>query len=105
MFDIQQMMKQAQKMQDKMKQVQDELERTSFTGTAGGGAVSVTCNGKYEFTEVKISPDAAADAEMLEDLLLAALKDATGKVSKTMEEKMSDVTAGMNIPGMKLPGF
>jgi len=105
MFDIQQMMKQAQKMQDKMAAVQKELEAATFTGTAGGGAVSVTCNGKYEFSAVKISPDAAADPEMLEDLMLAALKDASSKVSKAMEEKMSAVTAGMNIPGLKLPGF
>ena len=105
MFNIQQMMKQAQKMQDQMKDIQEEMERTEFTGTAGGGAVVVTCNGKYEFLSVKINQEAMSDKDMLEDLLLAALKDASNKVSETMEQKMSKITAGLNIPGLKLPGF
>lgn len=105
MFNIQQMMKQAQKMQDQMKDVQTEMERAEFTGTAGGGAVSITCNGKYEFTAVKIKEDALSDRDMLEDLVLAALKDASSKVTETMEQKMSKITAGLNIPGLKLPGF
>ena len=105
MFNIQQMMKQAQKMQDQMKEIQEEMERSEFTGTAGGGAVTITCNGKYEFTAVKIKEDALGDREMLEDLILAALKDASNKVTETMEQKMSKVTAGLNIPGLKLPGF
>jgi nucleoid-associated protein EbfC len=105
MFNIQQMMKQAQKMQDEMKGIQEEMERTEFTGTAGGGAVSITCNGKYEFTAVKIKEDALGDKDMLEDLVLAALKDVTNKVTETMEQKMSKITAGLNIPGLKLPGF
>lgn len=105
MFNIQQMMKQAQKMQDQMKDIQSEMERTEFTGTAGGGAVTVTCNGKFEFSAIKISEDGMLDREMLEDMLLAAIKDATNKVSETMEKKMAAVTAGMNIPGMNLPGF
>lgn len=105
MFNIQQMMKQAQKMQDQMKDIQAEMENAEFTGTAGGGAVIVVCNGKYEFTSVKIKEDAIADREMLEDLVLAALKDVGNKVTETMEQKMSKVTAGLNIPGLKLPGF
>lgn len=105
MFNIQQMMKQAQKMQDQMKDVQTEMEGAEFTGTAGGGAVTITCNGKYEFTAVKIKEDALADRDMLEDLVLAALKDVSNKVTDTMEQKMSTITAGLNIPGLKLPGF
>lgn len=105
MFNIQQMMKQAQKMQDQMKQVQTEMEATQFTGTAGGGAVSVTCNGKYEFVSVKLNDEAMGDREMLEDMMLAALKDAAGKVTETMEKKMGSITAGLNIPGLNLPGF
>jgi DNA-binding YbaB/EbfC family protein len=105
MFNFQQMMKQAQKMQDQMKDVQTEMEGAKFTGTAGGGAVTVTCNGKYEFTAVKIKEEALADLAMLEDLMLAALKDVSTKVTNTMEEKMSGITAGLNIPGLKLPGF
>lgn len=103
MFDIQKMMKQAQKMQDEMKSVQQEMEAAEFTGTAGGGAVSLTCNGKYEFLRVSIKPEAAEDPQMLEDLILTALKDTTSQVSKKMEEKMKNVTSGMNIPGLKLP--
>jgi len=105
MFNMQQMMKQAQKMQDQMKGVQEEMERSEFTGTAGGGAVTITCNGKYEFISVKIKEDAMADRDMLEDLVLAALQDASNKVTETMEQKMSKITAGLNIPGFKLPGF
>lgn len=105
MFNMQQMMKQAQKMQDQMKQVQVEMENSEFTGTAGGGAVTVTCNGKYEFTKVALTNEALGDREMLEDLVLAALKDATGKVNSTMEQKMGAVTSGLNIPGLNLPGF
>jgi nucleoid-associated protein EbfC len=105
MFNMQQMMKQAQKMQDQMKKVQAEMESSEFTGTAGGGAVTVVCNGKYEFIKVSLNEDAMGDREMLEDLLLAALKDANHKVTDTMEKKMAEVTAGMNIPGLNLPGF
>lgn len=101
MFNIQQMMKQAQKMQDQMKEIQGEMEHTEFTGTAGGGAVTIVCNGKYEFQKVKLTEEAMADRETLEDLILVALKDAANKVSVTMEEKMSAVTSGMNIPGLK----
>ncbi len=104
MFDIQKMMKQAQQMQSKMQEVQDELAATDIEGTAGGGAVTVVCNGKIEFKSIKISPDVAGDAEMLEDLVLTALKDASDKAAKMTEEKMQAVTGGMNIPGMpKLP--
>ncbi|HEY9744811.1 MAG TPA: YbaB/EbfC family nucleoid-associated protein [Oculatellaceae cyanobacterium] len=103
MFNLQKMMQQAQKMQNDMKKVQEEMENSQFTGSAGGGAVTVTCNGKYEFLSVKISEEAAKDREMLEDLLLAALKDTSSKVSAAMEQKMSSITAGLNIPGLKLP--
>jgi DNA-binding YbaB/EbfC family protein len=103
MFNIQKMMQQAQKMQDDMKKVQTEMENTEFTGSAGGGAVVVVCNGKYEFQSVKISEEAAGDKEMLEDMLLAALKDVSNKVTGAMEQKMGAITAGLNIPGLKLP--
>ena len=103
MFDIHKMLKQAQKMQDQMQSVQKEMEGTEFTGTSGGGAVTVVCNGKFEFLRVKINPDALQDTGMLEDLILAALKDATSQVSSTLEKRMKGVTEGMNIPGLKLP--
>lgn len=103
MFDIQKMMKQAQKMQDEMQSVQQEMANTEFTGSAGSGAVSITCNGKYEFKSVKFGDVDASDKEMLEDLVLAALQDLSKKVSETMESKISGVTQGLNIPGLKLP--
>ena len=103
MFNLQKMMQQAEKMQNDMKSIQKEMENTRFSGSAGGELVVITCNGKFEFLSVKINPEACENREMLEDLLLAALKDLSGKVSGTMEEKMSSVTAGLNIPGLKLP--
>lgn len=103
MFDIQKMMKQAQKMQDEMQAVQKEMENTEFTGTAGGGAVKITASGKYDFKSVKIDPEAAKDAEMLEDLIATALKDLSTQINGKLEEKIGSVTAGLNIPGLKLP--
>lgn len=99
-FDIQKMLKQAQKMQAQMQSVQEELGGIEIVGTAGGGSVTVTCNGKSEFTQVKIAPEAAGDAGLLEDLVLAALQDASKKVAETAESKLSAVTAGLNIPGL-----
>lgn len=99
MMNLQKMMQQAQKVQAEMKKAQEELEKTTFEGSAGDGAVVVTCNGKYEFQSVKIKPEAAQDPEILEDLVLAALKDTTGKIATTIEQKMSSVTSGLNLPG------
>ncbi|MBY0406037.1 MAG: YbaB/EbfC family nucleoid-associated protein [Cyanobacteria bacterium] len=104
-FDIQKMIKEAQKMQEKMDNVQGELEKIQVTGTAGGGAVSVVCNGKHEFIKVTISPEAAGDAALLEDLVLTALKDASKKVADIAEDKFAAVTNGISIPGLKFPGF
>lgn len=103
MFNMQKMMQQAQKMQDDMKKIQTDMENSEFTGSAGGGAVTITGNGKYEVSSVKILEEAANDREMLEDLLVAAFKDFNVQVSQAMEKKMSSVTAGLNIPGLKLP--
>jgi nucleoid-associated protein EbfC len=105
MFDIQKMLKQAQKMQEQMTVIQDELEKEEITASAGNGAVVIVANGKYEFKKVTISPEVAGDAALLEDLMLAALKDLSAKIAKLTEEKMAKVTSGMNlnIPGLKLP--
>ncbi|MDX2084245.1 MAG: YbaB/EbfC family nucleoid-associated protein [Candidatus Melainabacteria bacterium] len=104
MFDMQKMLKKAQEMQSKLSQVQDELAEMEVTGTAGGGLVTVTCNGKFEFKSVVIKPEALqGGAEELEDLVLAALKDATQKVLELTQQKMAGVTDGLNIPGLKLP--
>ena len=96
------LMKQAQKMQKQMEENQKALEEKEFTATAGGGAVEVTISGKKEVTKVKISEDAVDpdDVEMLEDLIAAAVNSATAAVDKDSEEEMSKMTGGLNIPGL-----
>lgn len=92
--------KSMQKMQQDMAQMQKELADTSIEGTAGGGAVTVTCNGQQEFTAVKISKEAVdpEDVETLEDLVLAAIKDASQKAQSLVQEKSGAVTKGLNLP-------
>ena len=91
------LMKQAQRMQQKMQEQQAELESTEFTGAAGGGAVSVTMNGKKEVTAVTISPEVVDpdDIEMLQDLVMAALNAAGKQVDDANAENMSKLTNGM----------
>ncbi len=102
MQNINNLMKQAQKMQQQMLQSQKELESKVFSASAGGGMVKVEVNGKHEIQTLKIDPQAVDpdDVEMLEDLILAALQDAFGQVASASEEIMGKVTGGMNIPGL-----
>lgn len=100
------MMKSAQQMQDKMKSMQDELANIEVTGTSGGGMVEVTLSGKHEARGIKIDPSliVASEAEVLEDLIAAAFNDAKSKVEMMMQEKMSELTGGLQLPpGMSLP--
>ena len=109
-MNIMQMMKQAQNMQQKLKETQAELMKTEITGEAAGGAVKVVCDGQGKFKSIKItaeaiSPDAPDSAdpemiEMLEDVISTAIFDASDKASKEMEKKMKAVTGGINIPGL-----
>ena len=102
--NIAQMMQQAQKMQDNLKRVQDELAVLEVTGQAGGGMVAVTITGKMETRRVHIDPSVLGDAEMLEDLVTAAFNDAVNKANEESSKRMSAATAGMPLPpGMKLP--
>ncbi|GAB2996398.1 nucleoid-associated protein [Arenimonas maotaiensis] len=102
--NIAQMMQKAQRMQENMQKVQEELGQLEVTGQAGGGVVKVTITGKMEARKVAIDPSALADAEMLEDLLVAALNDAVAKANEESNRRMAAVTAGMPLPpGMKLP--
>ena len=102
--NIAQMMQQAQRMQDNLKRVQDELAVLEVTGSAGGGMVSVTLTGKMEVRRVHIDPSVLSDAEMLEDLVTAAMNDAVNKANEESNKRMSAATAGMPLPpGMKLP--
>ena len=100
--NMQAMLRQAQKMQDEAQRVQAELEATEYSATAGGGAVSATVNGKHDLVALTISPDVVDpdDAEMLADLVMAAVNEANRAASKDAEQKMGAVTGGMNVPGL-----
>jgi DNA-binding YbaB/EbfC family protein len=102
--NIAQMMQQAQRMQDNLKRAQEELAMLEVTGSAGGGMVSVTLTGHHEVRRVRIDPSVLSDAEMLEDLVTAAINDAENKVKEESSKRMNAATAGMPLPpGMKLP--
>jgi DNA-binding YbaB/EbfC family protein len=98
------MMRQAQKMQEDMQKAQEELANVEVVGSAGGDMVSVTMTCRHDIRKVHIDPSLMEDdKEILEDLIAAAVNDAVRKVEKTSSEKMSGLTSGLNIPGMKLP--
>ena len=107
--NLQQLMKQAQKMQEQMTAAQAELAEAELTGTAGGGLITVTIKGTGEVTAVKIDPKAIDpdDVETLEDLVLAALHNATEAVRELTEQKMGPLTAGLGGMGggLGIPGF
>ena len=106
MKNLGQMMKQAQEMQSKMTEMQDKLSDLEVTGSAGGGMVEYTLNGKNEARRLKIDPSLLTpdNAEMLEDLIVAAANDARSKVETKVQEKMSELTGGLQLPpGFKLP--
>jgi DNA-binding YbaB/EbfC family protein len=99
------LMKQAQEMQANMQKAQEELANMEVTGESGGGLVSVVMTGRHDVKRVSIDDSLMGDdKEMLEDLLAAAVNDAVRQVERTSQDKMSGMTAGMNLPGgMKLP--
>ena len=98
-------MKQAQKMQEEMQQAQAEIAAMEITGQSGGGLVSVVINGAHECRRVNIDDSLMEDdKDMIEDLVAAAINDATQRLKSATEERMASVTAGMNLPGgMNLP--
>ena len=98
-------MKQAQQMQGNMEKAQKELAETEVVGESGAGLVKITMNGRHDVKRVVIDPEYMNnDKEMLEDLIAAAVNDANRRVETMTQEKMSSVTAGMDLPsGMKLP--
>lgn len=99
------MLKQAQQMQESLQRAQEELSSLEVTGSAGGGVVTVTLNGRYEARGVKIDDGfVGGDREMLEDLVAAAINDAARKVEELSRERMAGLTAGLSLPpGLKLP--
>jgi DNA-binding YbaB/EbfC family protein len=105
MKNFSQMMKQAQELQGRMAEIQAEMERTRIEGHSGGGMVVVTLTGKGDMTGVKIEPSLlkSEEAEILEDLIVAAHNDAKNKVEEAMKEKMKSLTGGLPLPpGLKL---
>jgi len=96
------MIRQAQKMQQEMLKAQEEIEQTEFDASSGGGAVTVKMNGKKELIEINIKPEACDpdDVEMLQDLILTAVNDVIQKVDEANNAKMSKLTGGINIPGL-----
>ena len=100
------LMKQAQAMQENMQKAQEELANIEVTGESGGGLVKVSMTCRHDVKKVSIDPELMGDAddrEMLEDLVAAAVNDAVRKAEKAQQEKMADLTGGLNIPGMKMP--
>ncbi|HET9867310.1 MAG TPA: YbaB/EbfC family nucleoid-associated protein [Nitrospira sp.] len=95
-------MKQAQQMQAQMAKLQEEAATKTVTGSAGGGMVTVTANGAMDVVSVHINPEALkdADAEMLQDVVLAATNEALKNARQLMADQMKSVTGGMNIPGL-----
>ncbi|MBX9862284.1 MAG: YbaB/EbfC family nucleoid-associated protein [Hyphomicrobium sp.] len=105
MKDLMGMMKQVKDMQERMQRMQEELGALEVTGTSGGGLVSVTLSGKGDMKRVHIDPSLLKpeEAEIIEDLIVAASSDAKSKVETQLQEKMSEVTGGLPLPpGMKL---
>lgn len=106
MSNLVQMLKQAQQMQARMTEMQAKLAEIEVTGTAGGGMVQVTLNGKGEVKKLKLDKSAVDpnETEVLEDLILAAFNDAKAHVEAHMAEEMKKLTGGLSLPpGMKLP--
>ena len=100
--NIQQLARQAQKIQDDMEAANKELETKEYEAAAGGGAVKVTVTGKMELVKVDISPEVVdpEDVEMLSDLVMAAANEALRTAAKEKEERMDAISGGLNIPGL-----
>ena len=100
--NMNQILKQAQKMQDNMQKMQQELEAKEFEVSVGGGAVTVKVNGKKELLDINMKPEVVDpdDIEMLQDLVISAVNEALKKVDEAQSSQMSKMAGGMNIPGL-----
>jgi DNA-binding YbaB/EbfC family protein len=96
------MMKQAQKMQQEMLRMQEELENKTYSATTGGGMVTATVNGKHEVVDLKINPEAVDpdDVEMLQDMVIAAVNEAMRTADAEASNNMSRLTGGLNLGGL-----
>lgn len=103
--NINDLMKQAQAMQEKMQQMQEDVAKLEVTGESGAGLVKVTMNGRHDVRHVSIDSSLMSeDKEILEDLLAAAINDAVRKIESNSQEQMQKVTGGMQMPpGFKMP--
>ena len=98
------MLKNAQSIKEQLAKVQEELEDLTATGSSGGGIVKVTMNGKFETQSVYLDPIAVdpRDVPMLQDLIVAASRDAMSKVKEQLEARLGPMMGGLNIPGLNL---
>ena len=101
-MNMQQMLKQAQKMQRQMEEMQADLATKTLEVSAGGGAVKVTINGEKQITALEISPEVVDpdDVEMLQDLVISAVNEAIRQMDEQTSGQMSKITGGMNLPGL-----
>lgn len=101
-FNMQGLMKQAQKMQEKIQKAQEELKHKTIEATVGGGMIKVVFNGAQELVSIEIDKEAVdpEDVETLQDLVLSAVNTGLKKSQEMVQEEMGDITGGMNIPGM-----
>ncbi|MGI6172851.1 MAG: YbaB/EbfC family nucleoid-associated protein [Christensenellales bacterium] len=100
--NMQQLARQAQKLQQKMAEMQEELDAREFEASSGGGMVVARVNGKKEVLGISIKPEAVDpdDVEMLEDMVLAAVNEALRQAGETVEREMGKLAGGMNLPGL-----
>jgi DNA-binding YbaB/EbfC family protein len=104
MADIMKLMQQAQQMQSRLQQIQDDLASQTVTATSGGGMVTVTADGNRQIRQIRIDKTVVdpADVEMLEDLVLAAVSEAQKKATELAQQEMQKLTGGLQLP-FKLP--
>jgi nucleoid-associated protein EbfC len=104
MADFMKILQQAQEMQGRFQKIQDELQRVTVSGSAGGGMVTVEANGQGTVQRIKIDPSVVnpADVEMLEDLVLVAVTEAQKKAQAQAQQELGKLTGGLNLP-FKLP--
>jgi DNA-binding YbaB/EbfC family protein len=106
-MDMQKMLKQAKKMQEELAEVQDSLKDVTVDATAGGGMVKATMDGSGELKSITIDPEAVDpdDLELLQDMIVAAVNEASRNAQELANQRMSSVTNGLNIPGLSGLGF
>ncbi len=105
--DVAKLLRQFQKLQGEFKKAQGEIAKEEVTGSSGGGMVEVTVNGKFEVIDIRIEKKLLEekDVEMLEDLILAAVNKAMAKVQELVKGKLGQLTGGLSIPGIGIPGI